>query len=250
MTPLENISVANQALLTQSLPEGSKLLYVDAIDNNTAKIVYTLNGTQASVILNKTNLSGLFGIEPPTVTVSDLCTLNHVWEAFSKATGLGLILNTDYDNDTTTVDLNAMNQPFKTLTLTVSDKSLLYFGKCDIKVIAASHVRSNASNKSIVPSLKEDMCAVALSLIMVHPTSEVFTGNKLTSKYINDLTAVCKNNPAILPGIIADIAAGQVMGIEQFNSCSMFVVKTQAGRLFTLTIKNTDGLDLPVLLTK
>lgn len=250
MTPLENISVANQALLTQSLPEGSKLLYVDAIDNNTAKIVYSLNGTQASVILNKTNLGGLFGIEPPTVTVTDLCTLNDVWEAFSKATGLGLVRNTDYDNDTTPVDLNAMNQPFKTLTLTISNKSLLYFGKCDIKVVAASHVRSSATNKSIVPLLKEDMCAAALSLILIHPTSKVFSGNKLTSKYINDLTTACKDNPAILPGVIADIGAGQVMGIDQFDSCSMFVVKTQAGRLFTLAIKNTDDTDFPVLLTE
>jgi len=250
MTPLENISIANQALLVQSLPEGSKLLYVDAIDRNTAKIVYSLNGVQASVILNKTNLEGLFGIEPPTVAVNDLCTLNDVWEAFSKATGLGLIRNTDYDNDTTTVDLNAMNQPFKTLTLNVSDKSLLYFGKCNIKVVAASHVKSSASNKSLVPSFKEDICAAALSLIMVHPTSKVFTGNKLSSKYINALTIACKDNPAILPGVIDDIAAGQVMGIEQFDSCSMFVVKTQAGRLFTLSIKNTDSAGFPVLLTE
>lgn len=250
MTPLENISIANQTLLVQSLPEGSKLLYVDVIDRNTAKIVYSLNGAQASVILNKTNLEGLFGIEPPTVAVNDLCTLNDVWEAFSKATGLGLIRNTDYDNDTTTVDLNAMNQPFKTLTLNVSDKSLLYFGKCNIKVVAASHVRTSSSNKSVVPSFKEDICAAALSLVLVHPTSKVFNGNKLTSKYINALTIACKDNPAILPGVIDDIAAGQVMGIDQFDSCSIFVVKTQTGRLFTLSIKNTDDAGFPVLLTK
>lgn len=250
MTPLENITVDNQQQLLGHLPDGAKLDYLEAIDSLTTKVAYTLNGVQTLVTLNKTDIKDLLGAETTLVKVRDLTTVNNVWEAFSDVTGLGLILNTDYDNDATTVDLNALNRSFQTLELKISDKSLLYYGSANVKTIASSLLDSSIGTKAIDSSLNNILGSMALRVTIITPSKLIFKNNMLTADFVNDIRLATKNTPHVNKVILDDLLGGIVVGYNYHEPYILSIyVKTPLNNLQTLRVSVVDKDDLPVLLT-
>lgn len=234
------------------LPAGHELLRMFSINDNQTTIETIKNGIKRSFIMDKVDISPYF-MKLPTITFSEVGTLNDLYKVLSDMYGLGLAETVDYFN---AVEITPTTTP-QYYSLPISSNSCGFKGEMRCLVVSCPFSGMNGSVQRDLTHV--DVSDVVRKLrVRNHLTGHLFTSVKppfintrLSNEFIANIVTLLDEEDNVKNTLTTDLTKAKIVDI--FNDgISDIILVLSNGELFhirfqtkftNLTLFNNRGND-------